>query len=80
MKIFTLEELKQYDGKSGRPAYIACDGKVYDVSGSFLWQNGEHMVTHMAGRDLSAELAHAPHGADLLERFPTVGILPAGES
>jgi len=26
-KKFTLEELKQYDGKDGRPAYIAYKGK-----------------------------------------------------
>ena len=31
-KIFTLDELKNYDGKEGRKAYIAVDGVVYDES------------------------------------------------
>ena len=31
-KIFTLDELKNYDGKEGRKAYIAVDGVVYDVT------------------------------------------------
>jgi len=32
---FTLEDLKKFNGKNGTPAYVACDGKVYDVSDSF---------------------------------------------
>lgn len=36
MKKFTREELAQYDGKNGNPAYVAYKGKVYDVSVSFL--------------------------------------------
>ncbi len=36
MRKFTREELKKYDGKNGRPAYIAYKGKVYDVSDSHL--------------------------------------------
>jgi len=28
------------DGKAGRPAYIAYQGAVYDVSECFLWKNG----------------------------------------
>ena len=28
----TLEELKQYDGKDGRPTYVAIEGDVYDIS------------------------------------------------
>jgi len=35
-KKFTLNELKQYDGRDGRSAYIAYKGKVYDVTESFL--------------------------------------------
>lgn len=34
-----------------------------------------HQVLHRAGRDLTAELAHAPHGAHLLDRVPVVGTL-----
>ena len=32
-------------------AYIAFEGKVYDVSRSFLWQRGRHQVRHQAGID-----------------------------
>ncbi len=72
---FTREELRQYNGKDGAPAYIAYKGNVYDFSESFLWQNGEHQVLHTAGEDLTGDLEQAPHGADLLKQFPIVGTL-----
>lgn len=72
---FTLEDLKRFNGKDGAPAYVACNGKVYDVSGSFLWKDGEHQVTHKAGRDLSDEIKKAPHSIELLEKFPIIGVL-----
>jgi predicted heme/steroid binding protein len=75
MREFDRQELSQYNGKNGVSAYVACNGKVYDVSGSFLWQHGKHQVLHSAGEDLSAGIAQAPHGEDLLERFPVVGTL-----
>jgi predicted heme/steroid binding protein len=75
MRRFTREELANYDGKDGAPAYVAFEGKVYDVSRSFLWQRGRHQVRHPAGIDYSGGLDEAPHGADLLERFPVVGVL-----
>ncbi len=79
MRQFTKEELARYDGKEGRPAYIACNGKVYDVSKSFLWQKGNHQVLHRAGADLTKALKQAPHGKDLLERFPVVGTLESNQ-
>jgi len=75
MKEFTKEQLSQFNGKNGAPAYIAYKGKVYDVSDSFLWKDGNHQVLHDAGQDLSAAMGQAPHGEDVLERFPVVGIL-----
>jgi len=75
MKRFSKKELAQYNGKNGAPAYIAYKGKVYDVSSSFLWKNGNHQVLHNAGKDLTDSLEEAPHGVDLLERFPVVGTL-----
>ncbi len=53
---FTLEELRNYDGKDGRPAYIAYKGKVYDVTDDFLWAGGDHQGEHavwerLDGRD-----------------------------
>ncbi|MBS7647430.1 MAG: cytochrome b5 domain-containing protein [Candidatus Bathyarchaeia archaeon] len=75
MKKFTPKELAKYDGKNGKPAYIAYKGKVYDVSTSFLWKNGKHQALHIAGVDLTEALKQAPHGEDVLKRFPVVGIL-----
>jgi predicted heme/steroid binding protein len=75
LKEFTVRELSEYDGKNGRPAYIAYRGKVYDVSNSFLWKEGRHQVLHDAGKDLTKDLEQAPHGEDLFERVPQIGIL-----
>lgn len=78
MKIFLKHELERYNGKDGKPAYVAYKGKVYDVTNSFLWKNGDHQVLHEAGKDLTGELDGAPHGPDLLERVPSIGILKDG--
>jgi len=75
MKKFSREEFSMYNGKNGNPAYIAFNGKVYDVTKSFLWRGGSHQVLHDAGKDLTNELQGAPHGADLLERVPVIGVL-----
>jgi len=75
MKNFTEEELTRYDGKNGRSAYVGYKGRVYNVSASFLWQDGTHQVLHCAGVDLTEALEQAPHGAQVLKRFPVVGIL-----
>jgi len=72
---FTLEELKQYDGREGRPAYIAYKGKVYDVTDSYLWIDGDHQGQHVAGKDLTEEMSLAPHGEDTLGRVKLVGVL-----
>ena len=79
MRQFTLDELAQYDGKGAARAYIAFGGKVYDVGGSFLWRRGRHWALHAAGQDLTESLHAAPHGEDLLERVPVIGILISDE-
>lgn len=73
MQRFTDEELAKYDGKDGRPSYIAYAGLVYDVTHSFLWKGGRHQAMHVAGCDLSNALHEAPHGTDMLLRVPTIG-------
>ncbi len=75
MRAFTREELSHYDGRDGRPAYVAYEGKVYDVTDSFLWRDGRHQALHRAGADLTEALRTAPHGPELLARFPVVGVL-----
>ena len=39
-----------------------------------------HRRRHMAGNDLTFEIQAAPHDADLLERFPLVGVLQTQEA
>ena len=79
MKTFTEEELAEYNGKDGKPIYIAHKGKVYDVSESRMWKNGRHMNRHNAGADLSSDIPAAPHDTDVLERYPQVGELKEAE-
>jgi predicted heme/steroid binding protein/uncharacterized membrane protein len=80
-KIVAEEELKQNDGKEGRPAYVAYQGKVYDVTTSKLWRNGEHIRRHHAGMDLTADLPAAPHDASVFTRATVtpVGTMPVPE-
>ncbi|MGQ9586889.1 MAG: cytochrome b5 domain-containing protein [Thermoplasmata archaeon] len=75
MKDFGKAELAKYNGRDGAPAYVAYNGKVYDVSESFLWKGGKHQATHDAGKDLTDALDRAPHSADVIGKFPVVGLL-----
>ncbi len=75
LKKFSKEELAGNNGKNGAPALFAVNGKVYDVTNSPLWEDGEHESLHEAGKDLTQELELAPHGADVNERFHVVGTL-----
>lgn len=73
----TVEELEQYNGTDGKPTYIAYQGRVIDVSQSTLWAGGTHMNRHRAGADLTVTIQAAPHDAEVLDRFPQVGVLKA---
>lgn len=76
MKEFSEEELAKNNGKNGAPIFVAYNGKIYDVSKSSSWENGDHENMHDAGKDLTDDLeASMPHGADLLDKFPVVGTL-----
>jgi predicted heme/steroid binding protein/uncharacterized membrane protein len=75
----TEDELKKCDGQEGRPAWVACGGKVYDVSDSQRWSGGTHMKRHQVGKDLTSEFAAAPHDESVLQRMPVVGRLVAAE-
>jgi predicted heme/steroid binding protein/uncharacterized membrane protein len=75
MEEFDLEELSKFDGKDGRPAYIALHGWVIDVSESRLWKDGLHMKRHNAGKDLTSDIKAAPHTMENLAKFPKVGFL-----
>jgi predicted heme/steroid binding protein len=71
---FTLNELRQFDGKNGRPAYVGYKGKVYDVTDSDQWIDGDHKG-HVAGQDLTEEMDIAPHADDVMEKMKAVGVL-----
>lgn len=64
-RLFTERELQEYDGSRDRPAYIAYDGVVYDVTASLLWYGGLHHDLHGAGTDLTRTLRKAPHTAEV---------------
>lgn len=74
MREFTLDDLKQFNGRDGNPAYVAYKGTVYDVSESPMWDDGDHMGSHEAGEDLTAAHDDAPHDAHIVD-FPAVGTL-----
>ena len=70
-------ELPHFDGKEGRPAFIAYQGTIYDVTQSRFWKNGQHMKRHSAGGDLTEGLKGAPHDSGAILGMPKVGRLLA---
>lgn len=71
----TLEELSQYNGQDGNPAYIAVDGVIYDVSGVSRWKNGKHNGFE-AGNDLTDAIKNiSPHGVSKLKSVPAIGTI-----
>ena len=75
LKVFDAAELAKFDGQNGNPAYVAVDGKVYDVSNVAAWRGAVHAGgTVRAGLDQTEALGRSPHGAKNLEGLPIVGI------
>lgn len=74
-RVFTIQELAQFDGSNGKPAYVAVNGIVYDVSFESTWGGGTHFSLY-AGRDLTAQF-NGCHGGmeEILRNLPEVGIL-----
>jgi predicted heme/steroid binding protein len=73
-KQFTIEELSQYNGKNGKPVYVAVDGIVYDLSNVKPWASGMHFDV-VAGKDLTVEF-NSHHGIKkVLKNKQKVGIL-----
>lgn len=66
------DDLRNHDGVEGNRALVAFDGKIYDVTDSKLWRNGKHFKTHQAGRDLTAAMKAAPHGAEVFDKYQPV--------
>jgi len=71
--VLTLEELAQYNGTDGKPAYVAIDGVIYDVSPIKPWKNGKHKG-NTAGNDLTEVIKKkSPHGLKVLKKLKVVG-------
>ncbi|WGS64726.1 cytochrome b5 domain-containing protein [Marinitoga aeolica] len=73
---FTLDDLKEFNGKNGKKSYVAVNGIIYDMSHSKLWKNGEHKGRHNAGMDLTYEITKlSPHGLKKLDNVYPIGVL-----
>lgn len=73
MEKMTLDDIRAR--RESGEILIAYEGRIYDVSESPRWKDGTHMKRHKAGEDLTQVLSAAPHGEDVLQRFPVVGEL-----
>lgn len=73
-KEFTIADLAQYDGKNGKPAYVAVDGNVYDVSKQSSWGGGTHFGLY-SGKDLSSELKSCHNKVSILNKLTKVGVI-----
>ncbi|MDZ7579158.1 MAG: DUF2231 domain-containing protein [Deltaproteobacteria bacterium] len=80
MQEFDLQTLAENNGQDGKKIFIAHEGKIYDVSASKMWKGGLHMRRHPAGTDLTTDIQAAPHGAEVLERYPQVGVVKKAEA
>ena len=72
LPLYHAQTLAAYNGKKGQPAYIAINGKVYEVSGVINWVGGFHHG-YQAGQDLTEAFGHSPHTMSILKNVPIVG-------
>ncbi len=70
----SARKLSLHNGQDLELIWVAYQGLVYDVTESRLWRNGKH-YEHWAGQDLTEELADAPHGIAVFDKFECVGRL-----
>lgn len=68
---FTRAELAQFNGQNGKPAYVAVNNTVYDVTTVFV--QGKHF-NHLAGQDLTGAFLRQ-HAPVTLSGYPVVGVL-----
>ena len=74
-RTFTIEELAKFDGKNGRPAYVAVNGIVYDVTNNRAWAAATHFAL-TAGKDYTQEFASCHAGQQsILVTLPIIGRL-----
>ena len=74
-RLFTIEQLANYDGKDGKPAYVAVDGTVYDVTNNRAWAAATHFGL-ISGKNYTHEFATCHAGQQsILQTLPVVGRL-----
>ena len=74
-RIFTIDELANYDGKDGKPAYVAVEGTVYDVTNNRTWAAATHFGL-VSGKNHTQEFATCHAGQQsILQTLPVVGRL-----
>lgn len=75
--VYTVESLKQFDGKDGHKCYVAVSGTVYEIKDSNYWRNGQHTPSGgrgMCGGDMTEVIKQSPHGTSILSRLSKVGV------
>ncbi|HAN20080.1 MAG TPA: cytochrome B5 [Clostridiales bacterium] len=73
-KTFTVDELAEFNGRNGNPAYVAVNGVVYDVTNNPTWAAATHFSLS-AGNDLTSEFAACHAGEPILNKLAVVGNL-----
>lgn len=73
LKELTLEELAKYDGKNGKPAYIAVNGIIYDVTNEEIFKQSPHNSLNL-GSDITKEFNGCHNeNESILAKLPIVG-------
>lgn len=76
-KEFDLEELEQYDGKNGKPAYVSIEGIVYDISNESIFEERKNKES-LAGKDLTELFSLSLKINTIINRAPIVGVIGDG--
>ncbi len=80
LELFTEEEIAEYNGQDGNPAYVAVEDVVYDVTDANGWENGVHEGGIEAGNVYTeADFEGSPHGTEVLDNVPIVGTIDSGQ-
>lgn len=74
-QVFTLEQLKQYDGTDpSKPIYLAYDNNVYDVTAGKEFYTVGGSYHYLAGKDSTSEL-NMFGGEIIKKKYPVIGII-----
>lgn len=74
----SLQQLKDANGKDGKPCYVALDSIVYEIKQGNKWKNGEHTTSvgqAYCGMDGTEVIKKSPHGKSVLSLLTKVGTL-----